>query len=70
MPNDEGLMYPAEVADVFRVDPKTVSRWADRGRFPALDDGRPGALKTPGGHWRFRPESVDAVLRGESGDAA
>lgn len=64
------VMYPGEVAKVFRVDPKTVSRWAEQGRFPKLDDGTPGAFKTPGGHWRFRAASVDAVLRGESGDAA
>lgn len=67
---EDDVMYPSEVARVFRVDPKTVSRWAEQGRFPALDSGAPGAFKTPGGHWRFRAAAVDAVLRGESGDAA
>lgn len=65
MPNEEGLMYPGEVAGILRVDPKTVSRWAERGKFPALADGRPGAFKTPGGHWRFQPAAVDAVLNGD-----
>lgn len=66
MTTDEELLSPIEVAAVFRVDPKTVNRWAEKGRFPALDDGRPGAFKTPGGQWRFQPASVEAVVRGES----
>lgn len=70
MPTDDGLLVPAEVASILRVDPKTVSRWAERGKFPALNDGRPGAFKTPGGHWRFQPAAVDIVLKGESDNAA
>lgn len=71
MPTDDGLYLPGEVGKILRVDPKTVSRWAEEGRFPTVDDGRPGAFKTPGGHWRFHREAIDAVLRGEGGiDAA
>ena len=42
----ERLLTPGEVATLFRVNPKTVSRWAAAGRITAI--------KTPGGH-RRRP---------------
>jgi hypothetical protein len=29
---DEGLLSPAEAAAQFRVDPKTVTRWAKAGK--------------------------------------
>ncbi len=52
------LMTPGEVAALFRVDPKTVTRWAVAGRI--------GSLRTPGGHRRFRESEVRALLRGET----
>ena len=42
----ERLLTPGEVAALFRVDPKTVTRWAKQGRLPWL--------RTLGGHRRFR----------------
>jgi hypothetical protein len=30
----DDLLTPAEVAKLFRVDPKTVTRWAKAGSFP------------------------------------
>jgi excisionase family DNA binding protein len=51
------LMTPGEVATLFRVDPKTVTRWAVAGRI--------GSVRTPGGHRRFRESEVRALLRGE-----
>ena len=48
------FMTPAEVARIFRVDPRTVSRWAAAGRLPAQ--------KTPGGHYRFRQEDIESLL--------
>lgn len=39
------LMTPGEVADIFRVDPKTVTRWANAGKLRSV--------QTPGGHRRF-----------------
>ena len=51
----EALLTPAEVAALFRVDPKTVTRWAHAGRL--------GSLRTPGGHRRFRESEVLALLR-------
>ena len=51
------LMTPAEVAVAFKVDPKTVSRWAKQGRL--------SCIRTLGGHRRFRAAEVEARLRGE-----
>jgi excisionase family DNA binding protein len=52
----EQLLTPGEVAALFRVDPKTVTRWAAAGRVPSL--------VTPGGRRRFRASDVDKMLRG------
>jgi len=52
---DQGrLLTPGEVAAMFRVDPKTVTRWAAAGRI--------GSIRTPGGHRRFRETEVRALL--------
>lgn len=48
------LLTPAEVASLFLVDPKTVTRWASAGRIKSL--------RTPGGHRRFRESEVRALL--------
>ena len=40
-PDAEPLLTPAEVATMFRVDPKTVTRWAKAGKLPSF--------RTPGG---------------------
>ena len=53
----ERLLTPGEVASLFRVDPKTVTRWAAAGRI--------GSIRTPGGHRRFRESEVRALLSGE-----
>ena len=57
MEGRDRLMTPGEVASLFRVDPKTVTRWAVAGRI--------GSVRTPGGHRRFRESEVRALLRGE-----
>ncbi len=51
------LMTPGEVAEQFRVDPKTVSRWAKAGRI--------SSIKTPGGHRRFKESEVRDLLNGD-----
>lgn len=51
------LLTPGEVASLFRVDPKTVTRWAAAGRI--------GSIRTPGGHRRFKESEVRALLEGE-----
>ena len=52
----ETLLTPAEVAAMFRVDPKTVTRWAKAGK---LD-----SIRTLGGHRRYRESEVLALLAG------
>lgn len=52
------LLTPAEVASLFRVDPKTVTRWAAAGKI--------GSIRTPGGHRRFREVEVRALLEGDA----
>lgn len=56
-PAAEKLLTPGEVAAIFRVDPKTVTRWAKSGRI--------SAVRTPGGHARFRQSDIDALLTGD-----
>jgi excisionase family DNA binding protein len=51
------LLTPGEVASLFRVDPKTVTRWAAAGRI--------NSIRTPGGHRRFRESEVRALLAGD-----
>jgi excisionase family DNA binding protein len=48
------LMTPVEVARLFRVDPKTVTRWADAGRL--------NSYRTAGGHRRFRQSDIREFL--------
>jgi len=52
------LLTPGEVAALFRVDPKTVTRWAAAGRL--------GSIRTPGGHRRFRKSEIKALLEGDT----
>jgi excisionase family DNA binding protein len=47
---------------MFRVDPKTVTRWASAGRI--------GSIRTPGGHRRFRESEVSALLADLTVDAS
>lgn len=54
MDKNERLLTPGEVALMFRVDPKTVTRWASAGRI--------GSIRTPGGHRRFRESEVSSLL--------
>jgi excisionase family DNA binding protein len=50
----EVLLTPAEVAKLFRVDPKTVTRWAKAGKLTAI--------RTLGGHRRYRKTEVQSLL--------
>jgi excisionase family DNA binding protein len=55
------LLTPAEVAALFRVDPKTVTRWAKAGKL--------SSIRTLGGHRRYRETEVRRLLRGaEAGE--
>jgi excisionase family DNA binding protein len=50
----EVLLTPAEVAKLFKVDPKTVTRWAKAGKLTAI--------RTLGGHRRYRRSEVESLL--------
>ena len=50
----EALLTPAEVAALFRVDPKTVTRWAKAGKLTSI--------RTLGGHRRYRANEVHSLL--------
>jgi excisionase family DNA binding protein len=51
----ENLLTPAEVAALFRVDPKTVTRWAVAGKLTSI--------RTLGGHRRYKESEVKALLK-------
>jgi excisionase family DNA binding protein len=55
--NDEELLTPSEVAKLFRVDPKTVTRWAKSGKL--------SSIRTLGGHRRYRASEVRSLLDGQ-----
>ncbi|GAA3441027.1 BldC family transcriptional regulator [Planomonospora venezuelensis] len=61
-PRVEQLLTPQEVASLFRVDPKTVTRWAKAGKLQSI--------RTLGGHRRYYEDEVRALLAGASADAA
>ena len=52
----ETLLTPSEVATLFRVDPKTVTRWAKAGKL--------SSIRTLGGHRRYREAEVRDLLNG------
>ena len=60
--DQEVLLTPAEVAALFRVDPKTVTRWAKAGKLTAI--------RTLGGHRRYRQSEVQSLLKTIPGNAA
>jgi excisionase family DNA binding protein len=48
------LLTPGEVAVMFRVNPKTVTRWSRAGKI--------SAVRTLGGHRRFRASEIRRFL--------
>ena len=52
--DQEVLLTPAEVASLFRVDPKTVTRWAKSGKLTSI--------RTLGGHRRYKESEVKFLL--------
>jgi excisionase family DNA binding protein len=53
-PEPEQLLTPSEVAAMFRVNPKTVTRWARAGKI--------SAIRTLGGHRRFKASEIRKYL--------
>jgi predicted site-specific integrase-resolvase len=60
----EELLTPAEVAALFRVDPKTVTRWHHAGRFA---DAGIGVRRTLGGTRRYVAADVRRYLAEQDG---
>ena len=54
----EPLLTPAEVATMFRVDPKTVTRWAKAGKLTSA--------RTLGGHRRYREREIRELIAASS----
>lgn len=52
--NSDRLLTPGEVAELFRVSPKTVARWASAGKITAV--------RTLGGHRRYRESEALRLL--------
>lgn len=50
----EELLTPSEVAAMFRVNPKTVTRWHRTGKV--------SAIRTLGGHRRFKASEIRRLL--------
>jgi excisionase family DNA binding protein len=53
--DEERYIKTAEVAEILRVSPKTVSRWAKDGKLPHLI--------TLGGHRRFPATAIEDLAR-------
>lgn len=51
---EDELLTPAEAAAIFRVDPKTVARWAETGKL--------SSIRTLGGHRRYSASEIHALL--------
>lgn len=54
-PDAVRLLTPQEVATMFRVDPKTVTRWSRAGKLTSI--------RTLGGHRRYAESEVQALIR-------
>lgn len=54
------LLKVGEVATLFDVGPKTVTRWAKLGKLPSV--------RTLGGHRRFPVDAVRELLRNAGAD--
>jgi excisionase family DNA binding protein len=57
-PGEERLLKSGEAAAMFRVDRRTLARWAKEGKITSI--------RTPGGHRRFRESEVLRLLGREA----
>jgi excisionase family DNA binding protein len=56
IPDPEILLTPAETANFFRVNVKTLTRWSK--------DGKIQSVRTLGGHRRYKLADVQRLLQG------
>jgi hypothetical protein len=54
------LVVPMEIAALMRVDPKTVTRWAQSGKIP-----KDAIVFTVGGHRRFKKQFIYQMFTGQ-----
>ena len=52
---NDPLLTPGQVAQIFRVNPKTVARWALAGKLKSV--------RTPGGHNRYRTSEINRLMQ-------
>lgn len=55
--SEDQVLSASDVADLFGVDPKTVTRWAKAGQLPSF--------KTPGGHRRYRKSDCTKFINSQ-----
>ena len=60
----EVILTPGEVARLYGVDPKTVTRWAKTGKIP-----QGSWFWTPGGARRYRGNAIVALINGSNGSS-
>lgn len=53
--SEDRLLTPSEVAVMFRVDPRTVTRWAKANKITSI--------RTLGGHRRYREAEIRRILQ-------
>lgn len=53
--DEKQLLAPGQVARMFGVDAKTVTRWAKTGKIRSV--------MTPGGQRRFDPEEIAGLMK-------
>jgi len=58
LPDVERMLRPREVAVLFKVDPKTVTRWAKTGKLTPV--------VLPSGHRRYRASDVEGLINSTS----
>lgn len=58
MAENENLLTPREVADLFGVNVKTLGRWAKAGKI--------SSIRTLGGHRRYRETEIRELLKENS----
>lgn len=66
MTTSQKLLTGGEVAVLFRVDPKTVTRWDEAGRFAAAGIT---VIRTLGGHRRYDAAGIRRYLAEQDGGA-
>lgn len=61
-PREGEYLTPSQAARMLHVSPKTIDRWADQGLVPCV--------VTLGGHRRFSPDAIAAVVEQMAGKGA